>query len=161
MTHKIYRAIETAKTFQDSGGDYVLSLASLAVNAGRSSALVDRGVGSQPMRYVWRAIITWATTGVIWDTAEVYVSESDGTIYDSSWSANAAVVENSFENATPLGRVYCQMTSSATASIVSGIVILSARYYMVGVWNRSTTKTLNATANLSKVILTAMPDEIQ
>jgi hypothetical protein len=161
MANKIYRAIETAKTFQDSGGDYTLSLASLGANSGRSSVLVDRGVGSVPIRYRWRAIITWATTGIVWETAEIYVSESDGSVNDSTWTANAAVTENSFENANYLGAVYCQMTTPATASITSGIVILSARYYMVGVWNRSTTKTLNATANLSKVIFTAMPDEIQ
>ena len=156
MPNKIYLAAQPQKVFADSG-DYPLILSSLGVNAGRSSVLFDRGAGSVPVKYKWRAVITWAAAPVAWDIAEIYVCESDGTLNDATWVANASLAADAFLNAVWLGSVYCQTTTS----ISSGSCILSSRYFMIGVWNRSTSKTLSATANTSKVILTAMPNEIQ
>ena len=63
MPNKIYRATETAVTFTDTTGTYALVLNNLATVTGRNSVSVDRGVGSLPYRYRWKAIIQWNEIG--------------------------------------------------------------------------------------------------
>lgn len=163
MALKIYRAIETLNVFQDTdpGSPYgyaKLSLASLGTNTARSSALFDRGTGSKPIRYKWRGYIQWATTGVLYDEAHIYLAESDGTVHDGGITPDSNPGVNYLTNLRWLGMINCQMTSTGFPSVASGTCIISSRYFMIVVWNRSDTKSFTTTSNISKVLITAVPN---
>jgi hypothetical protein len=162
MANKVYRATETALTFKDSGGDYVLSLQNKTYQAGQISARVDRGTGSKPRVYQWRAVIQWETNPSVGEYAEILIAESDGTNVDGNvGSVDAALTSGQKSNLKLIGIVKAQTANSATSFIASGLCEINDRYFSVGVWNNSAGANLENTANASYVILTPMPDEIQ
>ena len=162
MANKIYRAIETPVTFTDTAGDYALVLNNLASDTGRNSVGVDRGTGSQPYRYKWKAIIQWNVAPVRGDTVDIYIVESDGTYIDGvvNLVAGGTFTTGQSLNIKQVGAVRAQATASATNFISSGVCDIYERYYAVGVFNRAA-QALENTNNASRVILTPMPDEIQ
>ena len=162
MTQKIYRAVETAITFKDSGGDAVITLANLGFGAGRVSAQYDRGAGSKPMRYKWKAVMQWTASPVVGEVAELNVAESDGTYIDGNvGAADAAFLTGVKADLTLIGLVGVTAASGATNMIASGVCHIWERYFSVGVWNASAAKNLQNTANVSLIVFTPMPDEIQ
>lgn len=162
MTQKIYGAIETAIAFKDSGGDAVITLQNLAFGAGRLSARVDRGAGSKPRLYKWRAVMQWETAPVVGEYAEIYLAESDGTTADANvGTADAALTSGQVLNLPALGIVKAQTTDTATSFVRSGYCLISERYFSVGVWNYSAADNLENTANACSITLTPVPDEIQ
>lgn len=162
MANKIYAAPETAITFQDSGGTVVLSLQNLAFGAGRISARRDRGAGSQPVVYEWRAVIQFETAPALDEVVEIYLSTSDGTYADGTiGTADAALTSDKRKNLKLLGLVRADTTSVTTDIVASGIVEIYSRYFSIGVWNGSAADNLENTANASKIILTPYPPEIQ
>lgn len=163
MPRKIYRAAQTAITFQDSGGSYVLTLQNLATNSGRLSAQVDRGAGSRPMRYKWRGVIQWTNNPSLVDRAEILLGESEGVLAPDAnvGTADIAISEGNATNLQRVGLVRAQAVAGNVNNISSGVVMIVDRYIQIGVFNRSTTVALRNTANTSLVILTPMPDEIQ
>jgi hypothetical protein len=162
MAHKVYRAIQTPITFQDSGGSVAITLQNLAAGAGRVSARYDRGAGDLPAQYRWRAVFQWTTTPVRGQYAEIYLVESDGTLVDGTLgSTNAAVsTYGQLENCYRIGSVFVQTAAAATNMIASGECTILDRYFSVAVWNDGTVNLQN-TANVSFVILTPVPDELQ
>lgn len=163
MAHKVYRAVETALTFKDSGGDVVISLLNLAAGAGRVSARVDRGAGSKPTRYKVRAVVQFETAPIVGEQVEVYIAESDGTYADGVvGAADAALTSGQKSNLGPPAAVtLAQTTGTGTDFVASGIVDIYDRYFSVAVWNGSAGDNLKNTANACVIILTPMPDEIQ
>jgi hypothetical protein len=163
MPRKIYRAIQTALTFRDSGGSYVLTLQNLGTNSGRLSAQVDRGAGSKPTRYKWKGVIQWALNPVVGDRVEILFGESDGILAPDANSGivDVAIDEGDATNLRRIGLVRAQAVVGGVNNISSGVVTILDRYFQVGVFNRSTTIGLQNTANTSLVIFTPMPDEIQ
>lgn len=162
MANKIYRASETAITFKDSGGDAVITLQNLAFGAGRISAQYDRGTGSKPARYKWKAVFQFATAPELGEVVELYLAESDGTYVDGTvGTADAALTTDKRRNLRPIGAVIADTTSTATNVIGSGIVEIWERYFSVGVWNAADAENLQNTANVNLIIFTPMPDEIQ
>lgn len=162
MANKIYRAIETAITFRDSGGDVVMTLQNLAAGAGRVSARYDRGAGSLARLHEVMAVIQMETAGVVGEVVEIYLFQSDGTYEDGTvGSSDAALTSDKRQNGMPIGAVKVDTTSTAT-NIIARFqdVPISSRYYSIGVWN-ATADNLEDTANASRVIVTPMPDEIQ
>lgn len=162
MPNKIYRAIETAIAFTDSTGDVVLVLNNLASNTGRNSVGVDRGTGSLPYRYKWKAVIQWNAAPSIGDAAEIYIIESDGTYVDGvvNLTTGGTYTSGQALNMKQVGAARAQTASSATNFIASGICNIYERYFGVGVFNRSA-QNLRAANNVSRVILTPIPDEVQ
>ena len=153
----------TPISFKDSGGDVVVALNGLAFGVGRVSAQYDRGVGSKAKLHEVMACIQWAATAVIGDAAEIYIFESDGTYQVGTvGTADAALATDKRKNGLFVGAVICDTTSGAT-NVVARFrdVPLVQRYYSVGVWNASATKNLQATANVSVIIVTPNPDDIQ
>jgi len=163
MPRKIYRAMQTPITFQDSGGSYVLTLQNLGTNSGRLSAQVDRGVGSKPTRYKWKCVIQWANNPAVIDRAEVLLGESEGVLAPDAnkGTADIAISEGDATNLQRVGLVRAQAATGSVNNISSGVVTIIDRYIQIGVFNRSTTVALRNTANTSLVILTPMPDEVQ
>jgi len=163
MVHKIYRAIRTPITFQDSGGSYVLTLQNLGTSSGRLSIQVDRGVNSQPTRYKWKGVIQWANNPVLADYVEILLGESDGVLAPDTnkGTADVAITANDTGNLDRVGIVRAQAATGSVNNIASGVCVIMDRYFQVGALNRSTTIGLRNTANTSLIIFTPMPDEIQ
>lgn len=161
MSGKIYRAIETPITFQDSGGSAVITLQNLPANYLRISAQYDRGAGSLPAKYQWRAVLRWASTPVVAKWAEIYLAQSDGTYVDGSVGTSDSYIgtEEQLRNLLWLGNVVVQSATTGNM-IASGECTIVDRYISVGIANRGNVALFN-TANVSKIILTPVPDEIQ
>lgn len=162
MANKIYRAIETAIRFKDTDATYTLSLLNLAAGVGRISDRVDRGAGSLPRLYRWKAVIQWETAPAVGEYAEIYLSQSDGTNEDGDvGTADGALATGDATNLQLIGVVKAQTTDAAADNIASGMCYIEERYFSVGVINRSAADNLENTNDASWVELTPMPDEIQ
>lgn len=161
-TNKVYRAIETPISFRDSSGDVVLTLQNLGFGAGRVSARYDRGAGSKPRRHIVRAVMQFETAPIVGETVEIYLFESDGTYADGTvGTSDAALTSVKRNNGALIGCVVVETTSTATDIVASFPIDINERYYSIGVWNASAGDNLENTANASRVIVTAVPDDIQ
>jgi len=161
MPNKIYQVIESAITFKDSGGSAVITLQNLAASAVRISARYDRGAGSLPRRYQWRAVFQWTTTPTLNQYADVYLAESDGTYADGTvGTADASIVTGQLLNLFKLGFNRITVASAATNIITSGECRINDRYFSVAVYNRAAVNFQN-TANVSFITFTPIPDELQ
>jgi hypothetical protein len=162
MTGKVYRALETPIVFTDSSGDEAITLQNLASGAIRVSDQHDRGTGSKPAKYRWRSVIQWSSTPTLATWAEIYIAGSDGTYVDGTVGTSDASVGSStqLKNLLWIGNVIVQSASAATDMIASGECVIVDRYFSVVVYNRANIAFQN-TANVSNVILTPAPDEIQ
>lgn len=162
MANKVYRAIETTLSFRDSGGDAVLTLTNLGFGVGRVSARYDRGAGSLPRIYHWRAVMQFESAPIVGELVEIYLYESDGTYMDGTLgTSDAALTTDKRRNGKLIGVVVVDTTSTATDIVASGMCMVNERYVSVGVWNASAGDNLKNTANASRVNLTPVPDEIQ
>lgn len=164
MPNKVYRALETAISFRDSGGDATLTLQNLAFGVGRVSARYDQGSGSKPRRWTWRGVFQFETAPLVGELVEIYLFTSDGTYADGVvGTADAALTSDQRRNGRYLGAVVVDKTSVTTDIVGSGAESfeINDRYFSIGVWNGSAGDNLENTANASRVILTPVPDEIQ
>lgn len=162
MANKVYRAVESAITFKDSGGSAVITLQNLGFGAGRISARYDRGANSLPARYRWRAVMQFETAAVVGELVEIYLAPSDGTYVDGNiGTADAALTTDKRRNLDLIGVVVVDTTSTATNITASGICYIWDRYFSVGVWNASAGDNLENTSNASLVEFVPMPDEVQ
>jgi len=162
MSNKVYHAPETPVTFKESGGTAVLTLLNLGFGAGRISARVDRGAGSKPGLYRWRAVMQWENDPAAADYADIVLATSDGTLADGNvGSADAALTAAQKSNCEVIGSVKAEAATGSTDRIASGTFTLLDRYFSIGVWNGSATKNLKNSANVSYVSVTPVPPEIQ
>lgn len=163
MPNKIYRATETPTTFKDSGGSAVITLNGLALGSGRVSAQVDRGAGSLAQLHEVIAVVQWTSAPTLGDATEVYLYQSDGTYVDGNVGAvDAAISSDKRKNGMLIGVVICDVATGSVNMVARfQNVPISSRYYSIGIWNGSGTKALLASANVSTVIVTPMPPEIQ
>jgi hypothetical protein len=163
VPNKIYRAVETAITFRDSGGDVVLTMQNLAFGAGRVSAQYDRGAGSKAKLHEIIGVVQFETAPLVGEAVELYLFQSDGTYVDGTVGvADAALTTDKRRNGLFIGAVIVDTTSTATDIIARfPDVPITSRYYSIGVWNASAGDNLENTANASRIIITPMPDEVQ
>ena len=162
MANKVYRAIETAVRFKDTDATYTLTLNNLAASTGgRISDRVDRGAGSLPRLYRWKAVMQFETAPVVGQYVEILISQSDGTNEDGNvGTTDGALTEAVAANLDTIGIVRVQTTDVDVDNIASGTCLIEERYYSVGVLNRAADN-LRAENDYSWVELTPMPDEIQ
>ena len=158
MPNKIYLAPETAKTWTDSGGDYTLTLASLAADGVRVGARHDLGSASRSRLYEWRFIVDgFSTAPVVGETVDVYVATSDGTYVDGAvGTSDAAGSTVALPNLLFLRAATVQTTSTTDDLVISGQVEIAARYVSPVVHNN----TADALSG-GRFILSPVPDEIQ
>ena len=158
MANKVYVAAKTALTWTDSGGDYALTLASLAADGVRVGAQHDLGSGSRSRLYAWRfAVDGFGTAPVVGETVDVYVATSDGTYVDGNvGTSDAAGSTVALPNLLFLGSATVQTTSTTNDLIISGHVEISAQYVSPVIHNN----TADALSG-GRFILTPVPDEIQ
>ena len=158
MPNKIYLAPETAQTWTDSGGDYTLTLASLAADGVRVGAQHDLGSASRSRLYAWRFVVDgFGTAPVVGETVDVYVATSDGTYVDGNvGTSDAAGSTVALPNLLFLGSATVQTTSTTDDLVISGQVELSHQYVSPVIHNN----TADALSG-GRFILTPVPDEIQ
>lgn len=163
MANKVYSAIETSITFQDSGGDVAMTLQNLGFGAGRVSAQYDRGAGSKSRKYSVRAVVQFETTPIVGETVEIYLFQGDGTYTDGTvGTSDAALSSDKRRNGRLIGILTVDTTSTATnISRTFDDVEIASRYFSIGVWNASAGDNLENTANANKIVVTPVPDEIQ
>lgn len=163
MANKVYRATETPIVFCESGGDVVITLINLGFGVGRVSAQKDRGAGSLAKLHEVIGVFQFETAAAIGEAVEIWLFQSDGTYVDGTvGTADAALVGDKRRNGTLIGAVIAD-TVSTGVNVVGRFsdVLISSRYYSIGVWNGSAGDNLKNTANANRVIVTPMPDEIQ
>ncbi len=168
MPNKIYRAVESAITFQDSGGTVVMSLsATVATGAGRISAQYDRGSGSKPRWFRWRATFqNQAGNATLGESIDLFLAtaKDDGSEIDGNvGSADAALTDIAkLRNLQYFGTVTSDTTSSNTNMSSSGFLRIDVQRFSMVAWNAQTGGTsLRQTANTSIITLTPVPDEVQ
>jgi hypothetical protein len=162
-TNKIYATPGTAVTFTKSGGDVTFTLDdTVDLGNGQVSNQWDRGAGpSYPILYKWEFYCKWVATPTLSDSARLYLYDAQSANTAVDLSADGDVTpESKFNNFRLIGSCICSVAADQTF-YACGLVAIYGRYVNLGVWNGSGTKDLNATANVSKVILTPMPDDIQ
>jgi hypothetical protein len=120
MANKVYRAVETAITFRDSGGDVVITLQNLAFGAGRVSARYDRGAGSLAQLHEVKAIVQFETAPALGESVEIYLFQSDGTYMDGTLgTSDAALTSDKRRNGMLIGSVLADTTSVTTDIIAT------------------------------------------
>ena len=162
MPNKIYTAPETTLTFQDSSGNYAITLNNLPDGAGRVSARADKGAGSKAKIFRVTVVIQFNAPVVVGKAVEIYLFRSDGTYADGTvGTADATLVADKRKNGTFIGSVVADQTAATIDTVVTfEDVVISSRYFSVGVWNASGVA-LKASANASKILVTPIPAEVQ
>jgi hypothetical protein len=161
-TSAIYDKRGTAITFTKSGGDVAFDLDdTVDLGNGECSAQWDRGTGPGPSLYKWEAYIKWVATPTLGDVCRLYIYDADsGNAVADLIAAGDVTPETKFGNFRLMGQVICSVAADQVF-YATGLVAILGRYVNLGIWNASASKDLNATDNVSKVILTPHYDDIQ
>ena len=162
MPNKVYVAPESAVVFAPSGGTVTFTPTSLANSAGRVSAQWDRGAGSKPILYRWRAKTKAAAALAIGTRLEIYIATSDGSIVDGNVGTADAALSSADKrtNLQQIGVIGSDSTSNGETQQASGLVEIRDRYVSV-VWYNALGQALTGTDGDHSFSLTPVPDEIQ
>jgi len=161
-TNKIYVTPGTATTFKDASGDVTFTMKDgVAAGNGQVSDQWDRGASSLPSRYKWEATMKWVATPALGDVVRIYLyaAQKANTAVDLTGDGDVTP-ETKFGNFALIGQVICSVAADQ-AFYGSGIIELYGRYVNLGIWNASSTKTLNATSEACSITLTPISDDIQ
>ncbi len=162
MPNAIYAANGSQITFKSSAGTVTFTPTSVATGAGRISARWDRGAGSLPARYKWRAVTKAGAALTVGNQMEIYLSTSDGTYADGNQSTSDAAFTSTDKrmNLQPVGAVVADSTSNGEVQVASGEVVIKDRYVSVVWWNLLG-QSLSGTAGDHVFILQPVNDEVQ
>jgi hypothetical protein len=145
-TNAIFDKVGTTVTFTKSGGDIAFTLDAVASANGQSSAQWTRGATPQPGLYKWEMFWKWVDTCALGDVCRLYLYDGLTTAADLVADADVAVETTLSSNFKLIGQVVANL--AATSVFYStGLVYITGRYVVLGVWNASATKASNATAN--------------
>lgn len=161
MPNLIYLKPGTPLTWKDSGGDAVITAQALAFGTGRVGARYDRGSAAKAKLHEVCVVCQWTASPIVGDALNVYLLESDGTFADDNvGTADAALTVQPVSGF--VGSVIAKTASGATNFIARfRDVPLTQRYVSPAIWNASATTNLQNTANVTSIIITPNPDEIQ
>jgi hypothetical protein len=110
--------------------------------------------------YNWEAKLKWVATPTLGDVIRLYAYCSD-TSGEADLASDADVTpETKFGNFQLIGQVICTVAADQSF-YASGIVYLPRRYVVLGVWNASATKDLNATSGVNVIKLTPIYGDVQ
>lgn len=161
MAGEIYFNQGTAKVWQDSSGDYTMTLQNLATVAARVGARGDFGAAPRPAFVRWYMHVEWATAPTIDQTVELYLGGWDldtpadptGQLpsTDTGYAAGAAGLSKR-KNLLLAGTVAAE-TAAVGPFSAGGIIMFPYRYCSPFVYNGGGTALKN-TANASYVRLT-------
>lgn len=162
MPNQVYYAPGTPVTFKASGGTVTFTPQNVATSAGRISAQWDRGAGSLPALFRWRAKTKAGAALAIGAKLEIYLVSSDGTIVDGNLGTSDAAFSAADKriNLQCIGTINADSTSNGEPQQASGFVEIRERYVSI-VWFNMFAQTLTNVAGDHEFILTPVPDEIQ
>jgi len=160
-TNAIYDKSGSAITFKDANGTVVFTLKDgVDLGNGQSSAIGDLGVTPRPMLYSWEARIKWVATPTLGDIVRIYAFCSDVSAEADLAADGDVTPETKFGNFVFMGQVVCSVAADQYF-YGSGLIYLPRRYLVLGVWNASATKDLNATSEANVIKLTPIYPDIQ
>src|SRR4030095_866536 len=148
--NKIMSVPGTPVVFGDTGGT-AWTLSALAAGAGRYSTRFDKNTivtasGAMPYLWYWRCRFQAASTVVVGDVVEWYVSASDGTNSDGTLgTTDAALTTDKRKNLKLLGITVVDQTAASITMTASGLVQIEPRYFSLGAWNATTQAFLTST----------------
>ena len=169
MVAKVYKAVETAVTFLDTGGTVTFMGADVADAAGRISAQHDFGASSSARRFTMKVVTKFVTAApTAGKVVKVYVVPADGTGAENvsgeepGTSDAALSAAASFDNFHFVGAVVVESTSLTKQTVAFFDLELPMRYVSVALWN-ATGGTLDANdgSPSTYIHLIPVPDEIQ
>jgi hypothetical protein len=163
MPNKVYHAPETSITFKETGGSVTFTPKNITTGAGRVSAQWDRGAGSKPGLYKWRAKTAGASAATVGRVVEILFATSDGTIVDGDFgTTDAGMSDIDYKrNCQWVGNVAADDSQGAGTNYNgSGVVEILDRYVSVVWWNDLGVSLTN-TAGDHEFTLTPVPMEIQ
>lgn len=162
MPNLIYVAPGSAVTFKASGGTVLFTPTSVSTGAGRISTQWDRGAGSQPGWYKWRATTKAAAALAVGVQLEIYFATSDGTTVDGNFGTTDAAwsTTDKRRNLQAVGTINADSTTNGEVQNGSGLVFIADRYVSVAWWNLFG-QALSSTAGDHIFSLTPESDEIQ
>jgi hypothetical protein len=160
-TNAIYGKSGSAITFKDANGTVVFTLKdAVDLGNGQSSAIGDLGATPRPMMYSWEARMKWVATPALGDVVRLYAYCSDVSADADLASDGDVTPETKFGNFQLIGQVICSVAADQYF-YAAGMVYLPRRYIVLGVWNASGTKDLNATSEACVIKLTPVYDDVQ
>jgi len=162
MPNKVYTIPETALVWKSTGGDELLTLTSLAADAGRQGALHDFGVTARAFEFTWRAWVKMATAPVVGEIIEVWWKTSDGTNPDNDDGTGDIALSSGdkLRNLVPIGCISIDEASTTPVFVASGTLFMPHRHGGPVFYNR-TADALSATAADHGFSITPIPSEIQ
>ena len=162
-TKDIYVNPGAAKTWKDSAGDFVMTMASLATAGGRIGAQWDRGAGAQPALYRWQFRWRANTAPTVGNLVRLYLAIGDDGTYISNGlgTADAAVASEALcGNCLPIDSVEVTEAVTTRDFVKAGLIWIRSRYVSPIVFNASGVS-FHATSTNQEFRLTAVPDQIQ
>jgi hypothetical protein len=160
-TNAIYEKSGSAITFKDANGTVTFTMKdAVDLGNGQASNIGDLGATPRPMMYSWEARMKWVATPTLGDVVRLYAYCSDVSA-DADLAADGDVTpETKFGNFQLIGQVICSVAADQYF-YAAGMVYLPRRYVVLGVWNASATKDLNATSEACVIKLTPIFSDIQ
>jgi len=155
----------TPVVFGDTGG-ILWNLTGIAAGTGQYSTRFDKNTivtpsGAMPYLWYWRCRFQSASTPVVGDSVEWYISTSDGTISDGRLGTTAAALTtDKRKNLKLLGTTVVDQTAASVTMSSSGLVQIEPRYYSLAAWNATTQSFLTSTT-VHGCTMTPMNLEIQ
>jgi hypothetical protein len=160
-TNAIYEKSGSVISFKDASGTVAFTLQdAVDLGNGQSSAIGDLGAMPRATMYSWEARMKWVATPTLGDVIRLYAYCSDVS-GDADLVADADVTpETKFSNFVPMGQVVCSVAADQYF-YAAGMIYLPRRYVVLGVWNASASKDLNASSQACVIKLTPVYPDIQ
>jgi hypothetical protein len=161
-TNAIYSKSGSAITYKDANGTYVFTMKdAVDLGNGQSSAIGDLGATPRPFDYSWEARMKWVSNAALGDVVRIYAYCSDVSGEADLVADGDVTLETKFGNFALIGQVTCTVAASDQYFYGAGVITLPRRYLVLGVWNASATKDLNATSEACVIKLTPIYPDVQ
>ncbi len=162
MPNEVLIKSGTATTWTSSGGTLAITLTSLANNAGRIGAALDRGA-TRAKRMLWEVQVDFATSPTDGTTVDLYmITSSDNSLWDGGTAPTDAALTSAdtLRNYVHVGSLVCDNLTTPnqrqTFEIDHG-----ARYIAPVLYNNGTGQALTSTGTDQIIKMTPIVDEIQ
>ena len=160
-TNAIYDKHGSVTTFKDANGTVVFTLKdAVDLGNGQVSAVFDSGASPKPRLYRWNARIKWVATPTLGDVVRLYAYSSPVSGEADVSGDGDVTPESKFGNFVLMGQVICSVAADQYF-YGAGLVLLPDQYIVLGVWNASATKDLNATSEACVISLTPFYPDVQ
>lgn len=157
--------VGTALTWKDSGGDYAITMSSLAAVSGRIGARGDLGAWPRAPRWRWYLETAWAANPVANETLDFFLALWDTDAPASPWAqvaaTDSALTATQRQNLKFVGSAVAEAAGTGVCS-GGGIIRIPARYISPVLYNASAAKALAAVGTTPTILrLTPLFDEAQ